>query len=214
MPLSHLNKLFCILLPFHLVETRHFLQPNITLLFDSTTHDNLLRNCSCASEVRSCDEALANLLCSCGSVCRSSLAPGSLEAKNLMIWAHQPWMLKELLNGSRVLELQLSLCRPASLLGPAEYISIVDLRKLQISISGVTSHKGEKVLNLGLNVQNGSSSVAFLDMWSLNNHLKAYSVVGPPLQMLKQHFPNLAQANIQMKDVDEMHKPSILTFIY
>lgn len=214
MQLSHLNQLLCFLLPFHFVETRDFFQSNITLLFDSTTHDNLLHNCSCASEVKSCDKALANLLCSCNTIWRSSLGPGSLEANNLMVWAHHPWMLKELLNGSRVPELQLSLCTPASLLEPAQYVSIVDLKKLQISIPGVTSQKGKRVLNIGLNVENGGSSVAFLDVWSLNNHLKAYSVVGPPLQMLKQHFPNLAQVNIQKTDIDDMHKPSILTFIY
>lgn len=214
MLLSCLRHILCILVPLYFVETQHPLQPNITLVFDSSDHADRLCNCSCATAVRSCDEALANLMCSCGTVWRSALSPGSMEAETLTVWAWQPWLLRELLNGSRVPELQLSLCSPASFLGQSQYLTIVGLRKLQISNNGVAQHKGERVLNFGLDVQDGNLSVAFLDLWSLNNHLKAYSVIGPPLQMLMQHFPYLQQANIKITDLEQIHKLSILTFIY
>ncbi|XP_053090407.1 uncharacterized protein C21orf62 [Pangasianodon hypophthalmus] len=214
MLLSCLWHILCVFLPLNFVESQHPLQANITLVFDSSDHTDRLCSCSCATAVRSCDEALANLMCSCGTVWRSALSPGTLEAETLTVWAWQPWVLRELLNGSRVPELQLSLCSPASFLGPSQYLTIVGLRKLQISNNGVPYHKSEKVLNFGLNVPDGNLSVAFLDLWSLNNHLKAYSVIGPPLQMLMQHFPYLQQANIKITDLEEIHKPSILTFIY
>lgn len=214
MLLSCLQHILCILLPLHFVETQHPLQANITLLFDSSDHADRLCSCSCATAVRSCDEALANLMCSCGTVWRSTLSPGTLEVETLTVWAWQPWVLRELLNGSRVPELQLSLCSPASFLEPSQYLIIVGLRKLQISSNGVSQHKSEIFLNFRLNVQDGNVSVAFLDLWSLNNHLKAYSIIGPPLQMLMQHFPYLQQANIKITDQEEIHKPSILTFIY
>lgn len=210
--LSRLWHILCMVLPLHFVETQHPLRANITLLFDSSDHADRLCSCSCATAIRSCDEALANLMCSCGTVWRSALSPGTLKAETLMVWAWQPWVLRELLNGSRVSELHLSLCGPASFLEPSQSLTIVGLRKLQISSSnGVPQHRD---LNFGLNVQDGNLSVAFLDLWSLNNHLKAYSVVGPPLQMLMQHFPYLQQTNIKNTDQEEIHKPSILTFIY
>lgn len=214
MLLSSLRHILCILLPLHFVEPQHRFQANITLMFDSLDHVDRVCSCSCATEVRSCDKALANLMCSCGTVWRSALSPGTLEAETLVVWAWQPWVLRELLNGSRILELQLSLCSPVSFLEPSQYLTIVGLRRLQISSNGVLQHKGERVLNFGLNVQDGNLSVAFLDLWSLNNHLKAYSVIGPPLQMLMQHFPYLQQANIKITDLEESQKPSILTFIY
>lgn len=215
MLLSRLWHILCIVLPLRFVETQHPLRANITLLFDSSDHADRLCSCSCAMAMRSCDEALANLMCSCGTVWRSALSPGTLKAEILTVWAWQPWVLRELLNGSRVSELHLSLCSPASFLEPSQYLTIVGLRKLQISSSNsVPQHKSHRDLNFGLNMQDGNLSVAFLDLWSLNNHLKAYSVVGPPLQMLMQHFPYLQQANIKNTDLEEIHKPSILTFIY
>ncbi|XP_060784591.1 uncharacterized protein C21orf62-like [Neoarius graeffei] len=214
MLLCVLQHILCILLLLHFVETQHPLQANITLVFDSSDRADRLCSCSCATAVRSCDEALANLMCSCGTVWRSALSPGTLEAETLTVWVWQPWVLRELLNGSRVPELQLSLCSPVSVLEPSQYLTIVGLRKLQISNNGVLQHKGERVLNIGLNTQDGNLRVAFLDLWSLNNHLKAYSVIGPPLQMLLQHFPSLQQASIKITEIEEIHKPSILTFIY
>lgn len=213
MLLSCLQHILCILLPLHFVDAQHSLQANMTLVFDSMDHADRLCSCSCATVVRSCDEALANLMCTCGTLWRSALSPGTLEAEMLTVWAWQPWVLRELLNGSRVPTLQLSLCSPTSFLEPSQYLTIVGLRKLQISSYGA-QHKGERVLNFGLNVQDGNLSVAFLDLWSLNNHLKAYSVIGPPLQMLMQHFPYLQHANIKITDLEERHKTSILTFIY
>lgn len=209
-----LRHVLCILVPLYFLETCHPVQADITLLFDSSDHADRLCNCSCATALSSCDEALANLMCSCGTVWRSALLAGTLEVESLTVWAWQPWLLSELLNGSRVSELHLSLCSPASILEPSRYLTIVGLKKLQIWNDGVPKHKSERVLNFGLDVQDGNVSVAFLDLWSLNNRLKAYSVIGPPLQTLMQHFPDLQQANIKMTDLEEIHKPSILTFIY
>ncbi|KAI5628535.1 hypothetical protein C0J50_3025 [Silurus asotus] len=209
-----LRHISCLLLLLHFAESLHPIQANITLVFDSSNHTDRLCGCSCATEVRSCDKALANLMCSCDTVWRSALSPGTLEAESLTVWAWQPWVLKELLNGSRVPELQLALCSPTAFLGPSQYLTIVGLRKLQFSNNGVPQHMSERVLDFGLNVQNGNVSVAFLDLWSLNNHLKAYSVIGPPLQTLIQHFPFLQHTNLKLTDQDKIHKSSILTFIY
>ncbi|TSM60580.1 hypothetical protein Baya_8652 [Bagarius yarrelli] len=214
MPLWCLRHVLCVLIPLYFMETRHPVRANVTLLFDSSDHADRLCNCSCATALRSCDKSLANLMCSCGTVWRSALDAGTLEAESLTVWAWQPWLLRELLNGSRVSELHLSLCSPTSIFGPSRLLTIVGLRKLQIWNDVVPKHKSERVLNFRLDVQDGKVSVAFLDMWTLNNHLKAYSIIGPPLQMLMQHFPDLKKANIKITDLEEIYKPSVLTFIY
>ncbi|XP_076854510.1 exosomal polycystin-1-interacting protein-like [Brachyhypopomus gauderio] len=224
---SCIRPILCVLLPFHFVGVAPHpdIQPNHTLMFDSVVHSNSLRNCSCAVAVHSCDESLANLLCSCGTVPRSSLPPGGLRwndgptAGKLTVWVREPWVLRELLNGSQVPELRLSLCASAPLDSPAQYLTLVGLRRLQVSSAKGPQHSDQALsISAGVPGQDGGLSIAFLDVWSLSRilHLKAYSVVGPPPPALVQHFPNLALSGAEEWNhhPDYIHKPSILTFIY
>lgn len=123
-----------------------------------------------------------------------------------------------MLNGSSVSELELSLCGQVSQqnpIQPGQYLTIVGLKKLQVSITGAKNYKDASVPNFSLNVHNRSSNIAFLDLWSSRNHLKAYSVVAPPLAKLKKHFPELAtHLKIQSSDLEEMYKPLLLTIVY
>lgn len=224
-----LRPLLCVLLPLHFsgVEVHPHPRPNVTLLFDSSVHGNSLRNCSCAASVQHCNEALANLLCSCSTVSRSSLTPGGLRWDGgwtggaLTVWVREPWVLRELLNGSWVPELRLSLCTPV-LIGSTEYLTLVGLRRIQVFISSKEVPNRDQALNIvsgtGRDGQDTGISIALLDMCSLSGvlHLKAYSVVGPPLQMFKQHFPNLGLSgeDLQSGNMEQVHKPSLLTFIY
>ncbi|XP_030642477.1 uncharacterized protein C21orf62 homolog [Chanos chanos] len=221
---------------------------NNTLVFDSVAHGNSLRNCSCASAVRDCDEALANLLCSCRTVPRSSLPPGGLRvnsgAGDLTVWVRDPWVLRELLNGSEVPELHLSLCAATPLDGPDRYLALFGLRKLRVHTSARGAQHPEQALNIsfgpgnmeeeGEGVFSGGGPtlhVSFLDVSVLNgaSTLKAYSVSGPPVPSLTRHFPNLAlppththtHNNDDNNDNDngdnnptDLQKPSLLTFIY
>ncbi|XP_066543090.1 exosomal polycystin-1-interacting protein-like [Hoplias malabaricus] len=227
MPSSCLQPLLCVLLPLHFAraEGQYYLHPNITLLFDSSSHGDSLRNCSCVTAVHQCEEKVANQLCSCSTVSRSSLIPaglrweGSWTSGNITVWAHKPWVLTELLNHSQFPELQIFLCAPILPTGTAQYLTLVGLRRLQVYTSNRVLRHKDQYLNIGsaggIDMQDTGLSVTFLDVGSLPGvwHLKAYSVVGPPLNMLKQHFPNLT-INIQSSDLENIHKPSILTFIY
>ncbi|KAI4877958.1 hypothetical protein NFI96_003914 [Prochilodus magdalenae] len=229
MPSSCLRPLLCVLLPLQFAgtEAHPYFRANITLLFDSAIHSNSLRNCSCGAEVRHCDEALANLLCSCSTVPRSSLTAGGLRwdggqaGRTLAVWVREPWVLRELLNGSQVPELRLSLCAPIPLLDPTQYLTLVGLRRLQVYTSSKGALHQDQALNMGsragLDVQDSDGlRVTFLDVRSLSRapHLKAYSVVGPPLQALKQHFPTLTLSEEDVRDSDLGRKPSVLTFVY
>uniref|UniRef100_A0A8B9J9K7 Uncharacterized protein n=1 Tax=Astyanax mexicanus TaxID=7994 RepID=A0A8B9J9K7_ASTMX len=212
-----LPPLLCALLRLHFACTD---LPNITLVFDSTTHSDSLRNCSCATEVRHCEETLANLLCNCGTVPRSSLTARGPRWDNrrtdgtLSVWVHNSWIRMELLNGSHVLDLHLSLCAPAALLGPAQYLTLVGLKRIQLYTLGKEALHRDQTMNIipgvGLNVWDSGLSIALLDVGSMSGalRLKAYSVVGPSLRphppshfypglFLSVTFPHLEQQNKQ-----------------
>ncbi|XP_056146025.1 uncharacterized protein C21orf62-like [Lampris incognitus] len=104
---------------------------NTTLLFDSGLPGSSLRNCSCSTHVRDCDEALANLLCNCHTVPRSALPPAGLrESERLTVWFRDPWVLQELLNRSTVGHLHLSFCGENLL--DTQYLALFGLRTLRI----------------------------------------------------------------------------------
>ncbi|XP_072541345.1 exosomal polycystin-1-interacting protein-like [Salminus brasiliensis] len=230
MPSSCLPPLLCVLLPLHFAgtEAHPYLRPNVTLVFDSTIHSDSLRNCSCAAVVRPCDETLANLLCNCVTVSRSSLTPGGLRQDNrrtdrtLTVWVREAWVLRELLNGSHVPDLHLSLCAPVLDLGPAQYLTLVGLRRLQVYTTAKEALHRDQALNIvssaGFEVQDSGLSITLLDLGSLSGglRLKAYSVVGPSLQVLRQHFLNLTLSlgNMLSSDPELIHMPSMLTFVY
>lgn len=178
---------------------------NTTLLFHSGAPGYNLRNCSCYTPVRDCDEALANSLCRCHTVLRSALPQtGIREPGRLTIWIKETWVLEELLNTSVVGHLQLSFCgiKPID----SQYLALLGLQTLRIHSTApeVPFPNQEIAISpaAGLTVEfeallfdfSSSIHVTILDTAVLNglSALKAYSVVGPPAATLSQHFPHLA----------------------
>ncbi|KAI1899091.1 hypothetical protein AGOR_G00057920 [Albula goreensis] len=207
---------------------------NGTLLFDSPGHggSHSLRNCSCAAEIQDCDEALANLLCSCRTVPRSTLPPGGLRMQGggLTVWVREQWVLRELLNGSAVQDLRLSACSHSPF-PPAQPIALFGLQRLRLRAAHQGAAHPEQILNIVTATERGrgkgrpspSSStappflVSFLDVALLNglSPLKAYSVSSPPVPSLAQHFPHLPLP--PQTDPDAQPQPQqdcLLTFIY
>lgn len=178
---------------------------NTTLLFHSGAPCYNLRNCSCYTPVRDCDEALANSLCRCHTVLRSALPhTGIREHGPLTVWIKELWVLEELLNRSMVGHLRLSFCgiKPID----SQYLALLGLQTLrihsaapevpfpnqEIAISPAAGLAEEfKALSFDFS---SSIHVTMLDTAVLNglSTLKAYSVVGPPADTLSQHFPHLA----------------------
>lgn len=212
--------LWALLLPSPVALTTDFgptaspsLSANSSLLFDSSGPGNSLRNCSCSAPIRDCDEALANLLCSCRTVPRSALPPADLtDPGGLTVWVREPWVFQELLNGSTVAHLRLAFCGSKPL--PSQYLALFGLKTLEVHSAAPGSIHPDQVLSLGATyraaggvVGGGSFSsdtgplssspsvlhVAFLDIGLLNgvSTLKAYTIVGPSVSSLSPHFPHL-----------------------
>nr|XP_040057385.1 uncharacterized protein C21orf62 homolog [Gasterosteus aculeatus aculeatus] len=176
---------------------------NTTLLFNSGAYN--LRNCSCYSPIRECDEVLANSLCRCHTVLRSALPPAGLrEPGRLAVWVKELWVLEELLNRSMVGHLLLSFCGMKPI--DSQYLVLLGLRTLRIhSAAPEAPYPSQEMIispASGVAVElealyfdlSSSFHVTFLDVAVLNglSVLKAYSVVGPPAQTLSQQFPHLA----------------------
>ncbi|XP_035799071.1 uncharacterized protein C21orf62 homolog [Amphiprion ocellaris] len=174
---------------------------NTTLLFDSGN----LRNCSCSTLVRDCDEALANSMCRCHTVLRSSLSPAQLrEPGQLTVWVKELWVLEELLNSSMVGHLWLSFCgvKPVN----SQFLALLGLQTLRIhSTAPEASYPNQEIIvsppagvvaDLEAHSFDFSSSfhMTFLDVAVLNglSALKAYSVEGSLASAFSQHFPHLA----------------------
>ncbi|KAJ8004584.1 hypothetical protein DPEC_G00137790 [Dallia pectoralis] len=182
-----------------------------TLLFESGTNHNSLRNCSCPTHIQDCDVPLANIQCVCRDVSRSQLSPGGLREEGaLTVWFTNPWILSELLNGSLVADLHLSSCGDAPVTIPDRYLVVFGLRQLRVHSAALGATHTEQALTIASGVwdmggpatpvpttdSSSSSSVlrvSFLDVSVLNglSSLKAYSVSAPPYRTLSQHFPHL-----------------------
>lgn len=208
------------------------LSVNTTLLFDTGAPAYNLRNCTCSVRIQDCDEDNANLRCSCETVLRSMLPPAGLtEHGGLTVWLKDPWVLEELLNRSTVGHLRLSFCGVSPL--DSKYLALLGLRTLTIhsAAPGAIYHKQEITLNPASSSDSpdvsSSSSIfhmTFLDVAVLNglSTLKAYSVVGPPVPTLSQHFPHLAlllpqqSSAVQDDPADPSQSPHncVLTFVY
>ncbi|KAM4609143.1 exosomal polycystin-1-interacting protein-like [Polymixia lowei] len=210
---------------------------NTTLLFDSGAPGSSLRNCSCSSHVRDCDEALANLLCSCRTVPRSALPPAGLrEPGGLTVWLRESWVLRDLLNRSAVGHLRLSFCGMNPL--DSQYLALLGLRTLRIHsaapgvpypnqevtvspVAGGFADGGTPPLDsLDASPSSSSVHVTLLDTALLNglSALKAYSVVGPRASTLSQHFPNLplplTSSDPSDHQAPEPPRNCVLTFVY
>ncbi|KAM3862178.1 exosomal polycystin-1-interacting protein-like [Diretmus argenteus] len=208
---------------------------NTTLLFDSGAPGYSLRNCSCSTPVRDCDEALANMQCSCRTVLRSALPPAGLrEPGGLTVWIRESWVLQELLNRSMVGHLRLSFCGINPL--DSQYLVLLGLRTLRIHTAApgaaypnqeIAVHPAAgaaaEVEPLSFDSSSTSTSIlhmTFLDVAVLNglSALKAYSVVGPPLPTLSQHFPHMPLRLPLPTESDheaaEPRRSCVLTFVY
>lgn len=178
---------------------------NTTLLFDSGTPGYNLRNCSCSAPIRDCNEALANSLCRCHTVLRSTLPPAGLrEPGQLTVWVKELWVLAELLNRSMVGHLQLSFCgiKPMD----SQYLTLLGLQTLRIHSTAPEAPYPNQEITIspaaGVAAELEARSfdvssffhVTFLDVAVLNglSALKAYSVEGPPAHTFSQYFPHLA----------------------
>lgn len=178
---------------------------NTTLLFDIGAPGYNLRNCSCSTPVRDCNEALANALCRCHTVLRSALPPAGLrEPGRLTVWVKELWVLEELLNRSMIGHLRLSFCGIKPIDG--QYVALLGLQTLRIHSAAPEAPYPDQEITIspsaGVAAEleavsadfSSSLHVTFLDVAVLNglSALKAYTVVGPPAHTFSQHFPHLA----------------------
>ncbi|XP_047457200.1 uncharacterized protein C21orf62-like [Mugil cephalus] len=215
-------------------ETAH--PVNTTLLFDSGPPGFNLRNCSCSTPIRDCDEALANSLCRCRTVLRSSLPRAGLrEPGQLTIWVKDLWVLEELLNSSVVGHLQLSFCGMKPL--DSQYLALLGLQSLRIHSASpeavyptqeitVSSPAGTAAEQQAFSLD--SFHMTFLDVAVLNglSALKAYSVAGIPATTLSHNFPHLTMpfslpsSPAPYDPVDTREQPEepaqnlLITFVY
>ncbi|XP_078796354.1 exosomal polycystin-1-interacting protein-like isoform X2 [Oryzias latipes] len=176
---------------------------NITLLFSSSPYSQSLRNCSCSAAVRDCDELLADSLCQCHSLLRSSLSPGGLRHPGpLHVWFTELWVVEELLNASTVFHLSLSFCGAKPL--PSQQVFLLGLRTLRIhSTAPGASYPTQEIRLFPSSGARGfqalpfdlppPSHISLVDVEVFNglSPLKAYTVVGPPAAAVSQHFPLL-----------------------
>ncbi|KAK2839400.1 hypothetical protein Q5P01_013140 [Channa striata] len=178
---------------------------NTTLLFDSGSPGYGLRNCSCATPVRDCDEALANSLCRCHTVPRPALPHNGLrEPGRLTVWLKELWVLEELLNVSTIGHLRLSFCGIKTL--DSQKLAFLGLKTLRIHRAAaevpfpdqeitISPAAGAEVQLKGLSFDFSSFiHMSVLDTALLNglSELKAYTVVGSRAVTLSQYFPYLA----------------------
>lgn len=169
---------------------------NATLLFDSGSG---LRNCSCSAPIQDCNEALANSLCRCHTVLRSALPRSGLrQPGRLTVWLREAWVLEELMNSSMVAHLNLSFCGVKPL--QSQQLVLLGLQSLRVlSVTPGAPYPNQEIrvspsAETAAEVDSSSSlHMTFVDVGVLNglSALKAYSVVGPPLQTFSQFFPNL-----------------------
>lgn len=170
---------------------------NATLLFDSGSG---LRNCSCSAPVQDCNEALANSLCRCHTVLRSALPRSGLrQPGRLTVWLRETWVLEELLNSSMVAHLHLSFCG-AKLL-QSQQLVLLGLQTLRVLSAAPEAPYPNQEIRVSPSAEtaaelgsfSSSLHMTFVDVGVLNglSALKAYSVVGPPLQTFSQFFRNL-----------------------
>lgn len=202
---------------------------NTTLLFASGAPGYNLRNCTCSGPVQDCNEALANALCRCRTVLRSSLSPAGLrESGQLTIWVKELWVLEELLNKSMVSHLQLSFCgiKPVD----SKYLALLGVRSLGIHSTMPEAPYPKQEITIfpsaGATAELEAQSFAFsstfhltfLDVALLNglSALKAYTLVSPPVSTLSQHFPHLPLPSSAEPSggVEEPRHNLLLTFVY
>ncbi|KAM9343886.1 exosomal polycystin-1-interacting protein-like [Pholidichthys leucotaenia] len=189
---------------------------NSTLLFGGSTQSHGLRNCSCSAPILDCDTALANMQCRCHTVPRSSLPPARLKADGrINIWVTEEWLLTELLNGSTVTHLQVSLCGPVQLDG--QFLSLLGLQTLRIRSGDPGAPYPDQEISVTPPAElfpSSSHHVTLVEVSALTGRsaLKSFSVLGPKLS---HHLPHLHVPLLHPADRgEEQEEEQLLTFIY
>uniref|UniRef100_A0A1A7X636 Chromosome 21 open reading frame 62 n=1 Tax=Iconisemion striatum TaxID=60296 RepID=A0A1A7X636_9TELE len=201
------------------------------LLFDSGSPVPSLRNCSCSVPIGYCDEALANSLCRCHTVLRSSVQRLQ-KAGLLTVWVKELWVLEELLNSSMVAHLKLSFCGMKHL--QSQQLVLLGLQTLRIHSAAPESPHPDQELQVvpsaatAVDLESSSFHVTFIDVSVLNglSALKAYSLVGLPPPTFSQNFPHLDSPFTQLfstgldgpadsrEKTSEPPQKSLITFVY
>ncbi|OCT93826.1 uncharacterized protein C21orf62 [Xenopus laevis] len=173
---------------------------NSTLLF---AKDNNVRNCSCSSDIKSCEYSLANLMCNCKSVLfqRNRTLSRISYTGDLVVWFTDTSILGQLLNFTFVHDLKLSLCGALPL--PTDYLAIIGLRRLEIHTANSTeqrlviyNHDKKPMDKTSQNPSEKTSllHISYLDTSLFNGpSLKAYSV--EDVSSINEQFPNLPYPN-------------------
>ncbi|OCT91247.1 uncharacterized protein C21orf62 [Xenopus laevis] len=168
---------------------------NSTLLF---AKDNNVRNCSCSTEIKSCEYSLANLMCNCRSVLfqRNRTLSRVGYTGDLVVWFTDTSVLGQLLNFTFVRDLKLSLCGALPL--PTDYLAIIGLQRLEVQTANSTEQRliiynHEKPMGKTSQHHREKISlfhISYLDTSLFNGpSLKAYSVEG--VFSITEQFPNL-----------------------
>ncbi|KAM8975376.1 exosomal polycystin-1-interacting protein [Pelodytes ibericus] len=182
---------FCMLK--HLVNSQ-----NHTLIFAKDIHN--VRNCSCSTDIRSCDYSLANLMCNCKTVFfhKNRTASRLVQDGDLTVWFPDNPTLGQLLNFTVVHDLKLCLCGASPL--PPQYLAILGLRRLRVQPDGAPE-QNLTINNRGDTGSNGqpglpskeerSHHIAYLDTSLFNgkSFLKSYSIEDIP--SITEYFPYL-----------------------
>ncbi|XP_031436446.1 uncharacterized protein C21orf62 [Clupea harengus] len=216
---------------------------NSTLLFRSVSHGNSLRSCSCDQVVADCDEALANLLCSCQTLTPAGRHQNYTSQGTLSVWVRDPRQLWDWLSGAEVSDLCVCVCAPLPPLPPLPLstppLALLGLRRLQLRSflhhQGATSSRHRSLLlqqpTPSPDHQGAPSSspahhthLVLLDAAALSGEsaLRAYSVVAPldththahaHTHSLAQHFLQLTLPHTLTHPADKQ-QPCLLTFVY
>ncbi|KAM9319586.1 exosomal polycystin-1-interacting protein [Gastrophryne carolinensis] len=192
------------------------LAQNHTLIF---SRDNNIRNCSCSSEIQSCDYNLANLMCNCKTIILPKNWTGSRLSYNgdVTIWFPDMSTLDRLVNFSFVHSLKLSHCGATTL--PTEYVAILGLRHLRVQgdasdeqsliINSFSDQRSEERPDPASRDKQFPFHISYLETSVFNRFslLKSYSVEN--ISSILEHFPNLP-----FPSVISPAKSYVVTLIY
>lgn len=174
------------------------LSQNHTLIF---SRDNNIRNCSCSSDIQSCDYSLANLMCNCKTITLPKNKTASRLNYNgdVTVWFSDMSTLDKLVNFSFVHNLKLSMCGTTTL--PIEYLAILGLRHLRVqgdameeqslTISNFSEQRAKDRASSTSRDMRSLFHISYLETSVFNelSLLKSYSVEN--VSSVLEQFPNL-----------------------
>ncbi|XP_053732723.1 uncharacterized protein C21orf62 homolog [Synchiropus splendidus] len=190
---------------------------NSVLFLDTGAH---LRNCSCSTLVRDCDEELVASSCACRTVVVAAPPAGLRLPRRLSVWVKEPVVVGELLGSSTIAHLRLSYCGriPAS----GGTLAVLGLQTLTVRAAAPGAVLPEQTVTLSQpagvateledwGVASTVSHMTAVDLTVLNGRsaLKSFSVLGASAATLRQHFPDLAPPPACCHS-----HPLLITFVY